>query len=109
MQPRWRLAARAAQVLALLPVLTWVIATTTPTVGWTWTVALVAVVGVLARTALLRPVATPAPAVLLRVRGRGHDVPARQCAPGRPGRPQPRAPGARPRALTPLPAGSTSG
>lgn len=108
MQPRWQLAARWSSALTLLSVLSWVVATT-PTAGWTWTVALVAVVGVLAVRVLCRLVPTSPQAVLLRVRGRGHDEPVRQSAPGRPGRPQPRAPGTRLRAPTLLPAGHSTG
>ena len=108
MQPRWSLVARWASVVSLLSVLSWVVATT-PTPGWTWTVALVAVVCVLTVTALRRAVPPSAAAFLLRVRRRGHAAPARQSAPGRPGRPQPRAPGTRPRTSTLLPAGSSTG
>ena len=110
MQLRWPLAARSASLLSLslLSLLSLLIAAT-PTGGWAWTVALVAVVGVLAVAGLSRFVAASAPAVLLRVRRRGHDVPARQSAPGRPGRPRPRAPGTGLRALTPLPAGHPTG
>lgn len=108
MQPRWQLAARWSSALALLSFLSWFVATT-PTAGWTWTVVLVAVVGALTAAALRRLVPTSSPAVLLRVRGRGHDEPARQCAPGRPGRPRPRAPGTRLRAPTLLPTGHSTG
>ncbi len=108
MQLRLQLVARWSSALAVLGVLSWVLATT-PTAGWTWTVAVVAVVGVLTSTALRRLVPTSAPAVRLRVRDRGHETHARQSAPGRPGRPQPRAPGTRPRASILLPAGSSTG
>ena len=108
MQSRRQLAARWSSVLALLTVLSCV-AATTATAGWTWTVVLVAVVGVLAVTARYRLVLTSPPGVLLRVRRGGQTEPARQSAPGRPGRPQPRAPGARLRASILLPAGQSTG
>ena len=108
MQHRWPSVLRLSSALALLSVLSWVVATT-PTAGLTWTVAVLAVVGVLAVAQLRRLVPTSPPAVLPRDRGRGHDEPARQSAPGRPGRPQPRAPGTRRRAPTLLPAGHATG
>ena len=85
------------------------VAATTTTGGWTWTVVLVAAVGVLTVTARRRVVLTSPPAVLRPVRGGGDEEPARQSAPGRPGRPQPRAPGAQLRASILLPAGQPTG
>ena len=108
MQPRRQLTARWSSALALLTVLSCVAATTT-SAGWTWTVVLVAVVGVLTVTVRCRLVPTSPPAVLLRVRGGDHEEPARQSAPGRPGRPLPRAPGTQLRAPILLPAGHSTG
>jgi len=100
--------APASSLLSVAALLSLVVAAPSDA-GWTWTVALVAVAGVLAVAALPRLVAAPAPAVHARVRRRRPDEPARQSAPGRRGRPRPRAPGAPLRAPTPLPAGHPTG